>query len=160
MAMRVLRSVCTLCGFTGAPSPRVGGSILIEIVLWCFFLIPGLIYSLWRLGSKDQVCPSCQRPAMIPAFSPKGEELVNAKGGWSANAETFFVTEARRQWRGGLIGPVILSVWTIFSFAEDYNTCGAISALILAGVVASLVRSWPRQVFHVSTDQGQTRPIA
>ena len=55
----------------GSPVAAGGGSILIEIVLWCFFLIPGLIYSLWRLGSKDQVCPSCQRPAMIPAFSPK-----------------------------------------------------------------------------------------
>ena len=42
---------------------RAKGSIWIELVLWLCFLVPGLLYSLWRMFSKEQVaiCPSCRK---------------------------------------------------------------------------------------------------
>ena len=68
--------ICTACGFQGAPKSHTRGSILIEIILWLAFIIPGLIYSLWRLTTRQQVCPQCQNAAMIPKGSPRGLQLV------------------------------------------------------------------------------------
>lgn len=35
------------------------GYFLIEVILWFFFIIPGLIYSIWRIGNKKVVCERC-----------------------------------------------------------------------------------------------------
>lgn len=62
---------CPTCGTVGDPVTRTQGAFLIEVVLWCCFLVPGLIYSLWRLSSKQAVCPRCGAPHMIPSDSPR-----------------------------------------------------------------------------------------
>ena len=69
--------VCTTCGFKGYPKKKVKGSILTEIFLWIFFILPGLIYSIWRLNSKTWVCPKCGNQTMIPADSPVGQKLTS-----------------------------------------------------------------------------------
>ncbi len=68
--------VCTECGYLGKSKTETKGSFLIEIVLWLFFIIPGLIYSIWRASSKEVVCPQCRNASLIPANSPKGIKLV------------------------------------------------------------------------------------
>ncbi len=68
--------VCTTCGFIGSPKKIVKGSILIELVLWLAFLVPGLIYSIWRLTTKYDACPKCKNASMIPADSPTGQKLI------------------------------------------------------------------------------------
>lgn len=61
---------CKACGTQSRPTTETPGSILIEVVLWLCFLIPGLIYSLWRLNRRHQVCPKCGSEALIPPDSP------------------------------------------------------------------------------------------
>ena len=78
-AGKVSGYVCTLCGWQGRPKTRAKGSILIEIVLWLFFLVPGLIYSIWRLTTKDRVCRSCGSVAIIPAGSPRGRAMLGMR---------------------------------------------------------------------------------
>lgn len=68
--------ICSRCGARGQPKNRVKGSFLIEVVLWLCFLVPGLIYSIWRLTSKAKVCPTCGAEAMIPLNSPMGQKLA------------------------------------------------------------------------------------
>lgn len=68
--------VCTNCGYVGLPKTVTKGSFLIELVLWLFFLIPGLIYSIWRLTSRHKACPKCEASNMIPTDSPRGKELT------------------------------------------------------------------------------------
>lgn len=68
--------ICTACGYVGKPKKVTKGSILIELFLWLFFLIPGLIYSIWRLASRYEACPSCKGQSMIPVDSPTGRELM------------------------------------------------------------------------------------
>lgn len=68
--------VCTSCGFVGLPKRTAKGSLGIEIILWLCFLVPGLIYSMWRLASYHNACPECKNVSMIPADSPKGRKLV------------------------------------------------------------------------------------
>lgn len=68
--------VCTHCGTRGTPKDRVKGSMGMELILWLCFLLPGLLYSIWRLSSKERVCPACQQPGMIPIATPVGKKIV------------------------------------------------------------------------------------
>ncbi len=68
--------VCTACGHIANPRRITKGSLLIEIALWFFLIIPGLIYSLWRLTSRHSACPVCGSSATIPIDTPKGRELL------------------------------------------------------------------------------------
>lgn len=61
---------CMTCGIDAKPKPVTKGSILIEIILWLCFLIPGLIYSIWRSTTRTPSCPSCGGTTMVPSDSP------------------------------------------------------------------------------------------
>lgn len=69
------RLICRNCGTIGKPKMRTKGSFLIELVLWLCFIVPGVFYSLWRLTTKEKVCPSCGATNMVPLNSPVGLEL-------------------------------------------------------------------------------------
>lgn len=69
---------CTACGSVFRyPKKMTRGNILIEIILWLFLLIPGLIYTIWRLSTKYKVCPSCKAPTIIPANSPIAQKALS-----------------------------------------------------------------------------------
>lgn len=61
---------CKQCGSIAAPATNTPGSILIELVLWLCFIIPGLIYSLWRHNKRHEVCAKCGSTHLIPPDSP------------------------------------------------------------------------------------------
>ena len=42
------------------------------------FLVPGLIYSIWRLSARKDACPACHGVHLVPADSPAGAQLVAA----------------------------------------------------------------------------------
>jgi len=67
--------ICPNCGFQGSPLKRPG-SFKMELLLWCFFLVPGLIYTIWRYSSSQKFCPKCNRPGMISVDSPRGQKLL------------------------------------------------------------------------------------
>lgn len=69
--------VCTVCGYVGEAKKHTKGNFLIEVVLWLFFIIPGLIYSIWRLTTKQTICPKCKNSSMIPADTPVGQKLMS-----------------------------------------------------------------------------------
>jgi hypothetical protein len=68
--------VCPHCGTRGESKTITQGSTLIELVLWLCFIIPGAIYSLWRLTSRKQGCPSCGQTGMIPVETPNGKRIL------------------------------------------------------------------------------------
>jgi len=68
--------ICTTCGYVGYPKKITKGSFLIELILWCFFFIPGLIYSIWRISSRYKACPECKSATMIPVNTPVGQKLI------------------------------------------------------------------------------------
>jgi DNA-directed RNA polymerase subunit RPC12/RpoP len=43
-------------------------------VLWLCYIIPGLIYSIWRRSGAPSVCPTCNKETLIPAAlaNPEG----------------------------------------------------------------------------------------
>ena len=69
--------ICTACGTeTGSPKIQTKGSFAMELVLWLIFIVPGLIYSVWRLTTRQKVCPACSSPALIPLNTPAGKNLA------------------------------------------------------------------------------------
>jgi hypothetical protein len=49
---------------------------MIELILWICFIVPGLIYSFWRLSSRYNACGCCGSVALVPLDSPVGRTLV------------------------------------------------------------------------------------
>lgn len=78
-------NVCKDCGTTGHAQRVTRGSLLIEIVLWLCFLIPGLLYSLWRLSTRYSACRACGSKNIVPLASPVGAKLA-AENGYPAAA--------------------------------------------------------------------------
>lgn len=68
--------ICQNCGSRGQPKKIIKGSIFIELILWLCLIIPGLIYSIWRLTTRQDGCPSCGQPGMINVTTPHGRLLV------------------------------------------------------------------------------------
>ena len=71
--------VCLICGSVGKSKTKVKGNIGLEIVLWLLFLIPGIIYSLWRSGGAYKACRACGSDKLVPVDSPKGKEMLSKK---------------------------------------------------------------------------------
>lgn len=67
--------ICSACGSVGAPIARMRGSFWIEIVLWLCFLVPGLLYTIWRTTTKETVCAACGKSSLVPLDTPIGQKL-------------------------------------------------------------------------------------
>lgn len=72
--------ICQDCGTVGQPKKRIKGSLLVEFVLWCMMILPGLVYSFWRLTTKAKVCRACGSEALVPVATPRGRMLVQRFG--------------------------------------------------------------------------------
>lgn len=68
--------VCTNCCYIGNSVKVTKGSFIMELFLWLLLLIPGIFYSIWRLTTKYDACPSCGAPNMVSVDSPRGKKLV------------------------------------------------------------------------------------
>jgi hypothetical protein len=67
--------ICSSCGTVGRAKTVTRGSLLIEIFLWLCLIVPGLLYSLWRLTSRHKACGACGAQTLIPLDSPLGRQL-------------------------------------------------------------------------------------
>ena len=68
--------VCLDCGTHARAKIETRGHFALEIALWILFILPGLIYSIWRLTSRRYVCPACGGVRLVPPDSPAGAEMM------------------------------------------------------------------------------------
>ena len=82
--------LCTTCGYVGQSKRETKGSFIMEVFLWLIlvpgfimggflwliFLVPGFIYSVWRLTTRYDACPKCAAANMIPTSSPVAKKLL------------------------------------------------------------------------------------
>lgn len=61
---------CMTCGADTKAKTVTQGSTLIELVLWLCFIVPGLIYSIWRVSSRFDACAQCESKTLVPFDSP------------------------------------------------------------------------------------------
>lgn len=74
------QKICLKCGAVNFPKTKTGGSFLVELALWIFFIVPGLIYSLWRLSSKKAACSTCGSIDIVPVDTPMGKKMLAESG--------------------------------------------------------------------------------
>lgn len=98
------QKLCTVCGTVGNTKRNMKGSIFTELLLWCFFLLPGLIYSIWRHSTVAQVCRNCGSPAVIPLSSPVAQQTLANRG------MTVGQVQAQATTAGGLTGKVLVGL--------------------------------------------------
>lgn len=67
------KKYCMTCGSDTLPKTTTKGSMGIEIVLWLCFLLPGLIYSIWRLSSRHDACAACGSATLVPIGTPTAQ---------------------------------------------------------------------------------------
>jgi len=68
--------ICSNCEYLGQAKSFTKGSFFLEVALWLCFLLPGFIYSVWRMTSRYKACPKCKMPNMLPLDSPRGKKLA------------------------------------------------------------------------------------
>lgn len=69
--------ICAQCRTIGRPKSVAPGSFLVEVILWLCLLVPGLIYSLWRISAKQPTCRTCGAiRSLVPLSSPAGRQLA------------------------------------------------------------------------------------
>ena len=97
---------CTACGYADEPVTVTPGSILIEVVLWLCLIVPGLIYSVWRIAARRDVCPACGGSSLIPIRSPVAQKTLreNQAPGGNAAASEASINNGRAQKIGHAMG--------------------------------------------------------
>jgi hypothetical protein len=54
-----MTKLCTTCGMVTTPKRVTPGSFGLGVLLWLRFLLPGIIYSIWRSVARHDACPGC-----------------------------------------------------------------------------------------------------
>ena len=72
--------LCQSCRTIAASRRVAPGALVVEVLLWCCFLVPGFIYTLWRQSSKYEVCRACQSSNVIPLDTPAAAAAIAVSG--------------------------------------------------------------------------------
>ena len=62
---------CAGCGSPRLPVSRRRGSTIVEIVLYCMWILPGIPYSIWRSARRHMACPDCDRRVDVAALAAR-----------------------------------------------------------------------------------------
>lgn len=104
--------ICTRCGSARHRAVDAGkGSGCLELILWCSFVVPGVIYHIWRKNSEGKVCPACGSVEIVPLDSPAGIALQQ-KFGTSLPATDPEVDSTRTGYKvlAGIFGVILIAV--------------------------------------------------
>lgn len=70
--------LCTQCLNQVQPKKVVRGYFVIEIILYLAMILPGIIYTLWRLmGGREKTCPKCGGHGFVPVDSPAASAILS-----------------------------------------------------------------------------------
>src|SRR5579862_4985902 len=70
------QKVCLQCGSVGTSQEFKKGSVLTGIVFLFFFVLPGIIYFIWRGSTAYQGCRVCKSANVIPVDSPASQRMM------------------------------------------------------------------------------------
>lgn len=69
--------ICKNCGHIGSPEQKLKGHILITIILLICWIIPGLIYMIWRRSGLKNTCTSCGSENIVRTDSAAGQTALH-----------------------------------------------------------------------------------
>lgn len=68
--------ICKQCGTLNESGDALPGSGWIEVILWLCYLVPGLIYSIWRRTKRNAACAACSSRELVQVGTPVGSRLL------------------------------------------------------------------------------------
>lgn len=74
--------VCRSCmTYVSIPTKEMPGSALLEVILWFFYILPGVFYTMWRRNDANaiKVCALCKSHDFVPVSSPEGRSMFQRK---------------------------------------------------------------------------------
>lgn len=74
-----MKVICRNCGRVTEPERPLRGSTWITLILLCFYVIPGIIYMIWRRTGVQDTCAICKSTNVTPENSPEGRRMVADK---------------------------------------------------------------------------------
>lgn len=96
------RMICTDCFHVGEPETVLAGSDRLEILGWCLFALPGLIYCWWRHAGRSKICAACGGGALMresrAAAARRGPVASSGSGRFHSDHGAFL-------WPGTLVSP-------------------------------------------------------
>lgn len=108
--------LCATCGSVARPWNHTPGSIGIELLLWLCFLLPGVLYSIWRLASRKPACPHCLSHDLLPIDTPRAQHLAAQLG-----VDTHVYVRSRPSRPMATMAKAILIVAAVIAFAVLYH---------------------------------------
>jgi len=69
-------SICKQCGTAQYGEHVLPGSGWIEFVLYVVYIVPGIIYSIWRRSKKRPTCRACGSRDVVSLSTPVGSQLA------------------------------------------------------------------------------------
>ncbi len=127
-----MSKLCTSCGFVGLPKKFTKGSFLVELILWLFMLLPGLIYSIWRLSSQYEGCPQCEAKTMIPLDSPVAKTFLQQHQPVSAPEPLVFIPPPT-----GYVSPSVTASQKKYRVCRNGREIGALTVSSIRGMLSS-----------------------
>ena len=71
------KHICRKCGTNKAPYLKRRGSLALEIFLYLFMIIPGVIYTLFRFTKIEKSCSKCGSEDVVESSTPVGQRLIS-----------------------------------------------------------------------------------
>lgn len=67
--------LCTRCYREAKPKTHTPGSFIVELALYLLLVVPGLLYSGYRIANRHKVCRYCGSPELVDLSSPAAQEI-------------------------------------------------------------------------------------
>lgn len=68
--------LCMECGCQRDPIIAKRGFLVIELFMWLMYILPGIIYSIWRRVRTQQVCSNCRTPSIVLTSSSRAMGMM------------------------------------------------------------------------------------
>lgn len=69
--------VCKNCGHQGSPERKLKGHFLITLILLLCYIIPGIIYIIWRRSGVRDTCRQCGSSDIVDTSTAMGRAVMH-----------------------------------------------------------------------------------
>lgn len=74
-----MKAICRNCGHEGNTERKLKGHVLITLILLICWIIPGLIYMVWRRTGLKDACTKCGSQNVVPVGSVEALKVASDK---------------------------------------------------------------------------------
>ncbi len=68
--------LCMECGCQRDPIQAKRGFLVVELFMWLLYILPGVIYSIWRRVRTQQICSNCRTPSIVLTSSSRAMGMM------------------------------------------------------------------------------------